>query len=210
MAQGDVLTQFVHDALGRGVPRAEIERTLLESGWSKRQVNDALAAFADVQFPVPVPRPRAYTDAREAFLYGLLFLALYVGAFNLGALLFAFIDRWYPITGAAQALREAIRGPLSVLVVAGPLYAFVMTMVNRDVRADPSRRTSEIRNKLTYLTLFLSAATVIGVLAGLVYSFLGPATPPMGVVLKLIAAAAIAGLVFWYYLRDVRVADKTP
>ena len=94
--------------------------------------------------------------------------------------------------------------PLSALVVATPLYAFLMSVISRDVRADPSRRASEIRNKLTYLTLFISAAVVIGVLAGLVYNFLGN-VPPIGVTLQLITAAVIAAAVFWYHLRDVKV-----
>ena len=76
MAQNDDLTAFVRRALTSGIPRPDIERVLLEAGWSPRQVREALAAFADTTFPVPIPKPRAYTDAREAFLYGLLFVAL--------------------------------------------------------------------------------------------------------------------------------------
>ncbi len=78
MTRSDDLTTFVKEALTRGVPRTEIEGILVQSGWSKTQVSEALAAFAEVTFAIPVPKPRPYTDAREAFLYGLLFVALRV------------------------------------------------------------------------------------------------------------------------------------
>ena len=104
-----------------------------------------------------------------------------------------------------EPLREAIRSPLSLLVVAVPLFVFLSRVIGRDIQADPSRRASEIRNKLTYLTLFISAAVVVGVLSGLVYSLLGD-TPPANSILKLGAAAVIAAAAFWHYLRDVRSA----
>ena len=43
-----------------------IEQVLLETGWPRDQVGGALGAFADVTFPMPVPRPRPYLSAREA------------------------------------------------------------------------------------------------------------------------------------------------
>ena len=204
MPRNDELANFVGDALGHGVPRAEIESVLLESGWSRRQAVDALAAFADVSFPVPVPRPRPYTAAREAFLYGLLFIALYVSAWHLGMLVFAFIEQAFPQLARVPALREAIRTPVSVLVVAMPLFAYVSRVISRDVRADPAKRASEIRIKLTYLTLFISAAVMIGVLAGLIYGFLGGELT-IRFVLKALCAAGIAALAFSHYLGDVRV-----
>ena len=57
MTRSEDLTTFVKEALTRGMPRTEIEGVLLQSGWSKRQVSDALAAFAEVTFAIPVPKP---------------------------------------------------------------------------------------------------------------------------------------------------------
>jgi hypothetical protein len=203
MTQDEDLTRFVYEALTRDVPRAEIEGILLQSGWSKRQVGDALATFADVPFPVPVPKPRPYTEAREAFLYGVLFVSLYFSACNLGALIFTFIDQAFPQAVSAPSLREAIRWPASALVVALPVFIYVSRLINREVRLDPSKRESEIRVKLTYFTLFVSAAVMIGILAGLVYSFLGGELT-IRFILKSVTAACIAAGVFGYYLRGMR------
>ncbi|MFQ5550769.1 MAG: DUF5671 domain-containing protein [Gemmatimonadales bacterium] len=206
MTRSEDLTTFVKEALSQGVPRTEIEGILLESGWSKGQVSDALATFAEVTFPIPVPKPRPYTDARETFLYLLLFVALSFSAFNLGLLIFEFIEQAFPLTELERtgSLGEATRWPISVLVVALPVFFYVSRLVNREVRLDPSKRASKSRSQLTYLTLFVCASVVIGVLAGLVYSFLGGELT-IRFILKSLTAAGIAAGIFGYYLGDMRV-----
>jgi hypothetical protein len=206
MTRSEELSRFVNEALSRGVPRAEIEGILLQAGWSKRQTRDALAAFVDVTFPIPVPRPRQYTAAREAFLYGLLIVALYVSAFYFGMLVFTFIERAFPETSAIPALREAVRLPVSVLVVALPVFLFVSRLIGREVRLDPSKRLSETRSKLTYFTLFICASVMIGILAGLVYNLIGGELT-IRFVLKSLTAAGIAAGVFWYCLREIRAEN---
>jgi hypothetical protein len=204
MTRAEDLTTFVKEALTRGVSRAEIEHILLEAGWSTRQVSDALASFADVTFTIPVPKPRPYTDAREAFLYGLLFLALALSAYHLGMLIFRFIEQTFPLANEVSTFREATRWPIAVLVAALPVFLYVSQLVNRDLRLDPSRRASKSRTQVTYLTLFVCAAVVIGVLAGVVYNFLGGELT-IRFILKSLTAAGIAAGIFGYYLRDMRV-----
>lgn len=203
MTRTEDLTSFVKEALARAVPRPEIERTLAQAGWSSREVSDALASFADVTFPIPVPKPRRYTDARESFLYGVLFVALSLSAFHLGWLIFRFIEHAFPLTGEMAGLRQATRWPIAALVVALPVFLLVSRLVNRDVRLDPSRRASKSRIQMTYVTLFVCASVVIGVLSGLVYNFLGSELTPR-FILKSLTTAGIAAAVFTYYRRDVR------
>ena len=204
MTCAEDLTTFVKDALTRGVSRGEIEDILLKAGWSTRQVSDALATFADVTFTIPVPKPRPYTDAREAFLYGLLLMALALTAYHLGMLIFRFIEQAFPLPNDVRTLREATRWPIAVLVVALPVFLYVSRLVNRDVRLDPSRRASKNRTQVTYVTLFVCAAVVIGVLAGVVYEFLGGELTTR-FILKSLTAAVIAAAIFAYYLRDMRI-----
>ena len=204
MARTEDLTGFVKEALTRNLPRPEIERTLSHAGWSPPEVKDALASFADVTFPIPVPRPRHSTDAREAFLYGLLFVSLSLSAFHLGMLIFRVIEHAFPLRGEIAGLREAARWPMAALIVALPIFLFVSWLVNRDVRDDPSRRASRHRTQIMYFTLFVCATVVIGVLAGLVYNFLGNELTPR-FLLKSLTTAAIAAAVFAYYRRDVQV-----
>ena len=66
MAANDQLIGFVRDALARGVERPRVEAALKQAGWDPKQVSAALGAFAAVDFPIPVPRPRTSLSAREA------------------------------------------------------------------------------------------------------------------------------------------------
>jgi hypothetical protein len=70
MASGtQELEQFVRDALAKGASRPELQSVLDAAGWPAEQSRNALSAYADVPFVVPVPRPKPYLSAREAFLY---------------------------------------------------------------------------------------------------------------------------------------------
>src|SRR3546814_11633295 len=71
------LDTFVREALMRGQSREAIAQVLAAAGWAEAQTRDVLSAYAEVDFPVPVPRPRASLSAREAFLYLVLFASLY-------------------------------------------------------------------------------------------------------------------------------------
>jgi len=212
MATGSAnLEVFVRDALGRGQTRAEITRVLAEAGWPAEQVTLALSAYADVAFPVPVPRPRAFLSAREAFLYLVLFTALYISAFNLGVILFEVIDRVFPDLAVARynlaSSRETIRWAVSGLLVAFPVFLWVSTYVGREVAANPAERLSPVRRWCTYLTLFIAVGVLIGDATTLVYNVLsGEIT--IRFILKVVVVAGIAGTTFTYYLRDLRHGER--
>src|SRR3989344_5692828 len=80
------LTLFVKEALERGQSRDQIKGVLEQAGWKPDEVSNALQAYAEVSFPIPVPRSKPYMNAREAFLYLLLFLTLYWSSFSFGQL----------------------------------------------------------------------------------------------------------------------------
>ena len=207
MAINEEVAGFLKEGLQRGLPREQLERVLLEAGWPADQVRGALRGFADVTFEIPVPRPKPYLSAREAFVYLVLFSTLYVSAFSLGSLLFEFIHRAFPDPSADPAMalvsRETIRWSISMLIVAFPVFVFVSWTNDWAVRADPSRRLSKVRRWLTYLTLFVGASILIGVATSIVYNLLaGEMTTRF--VLKVLTVSAITGSVFGYFLRDLR------
>ena len=70
------LELFVRESLSRGQTRAAIQKALSEAGWSEEQTAGVLDGYAQVDFPVPVPRPRASVSALEAFQYLVLFATL--------------------------------------------------------------------------------------------------------------------------------------
>ncbi|HLG59072.1 MAG TPA: DUF5671 domain-containing protein [Vicinamibacterales bacterium] len=212
MAISEDLLGFVRDALARGIPRAQIEAALLKAGWTTEQTRGALAAFAEGDFPIPVPRARPYLSAREAFMYLVLFGTLYISAYHLGSLVFDFINRAFPdaadrtFDGYDDYVRRSIRWAVSALVVAFPVFLYTSWLTNRAIRADPTKRASKVRRWLTYLTLFVAASTLLGDVTTLVYNLLGGELT-VRFVLKIVTVGLIAGTVFTYYLRDLRLDE---
>lgn len=200
------LEQFVHSALSRGLPRNRIESAMVEAGWPKAQASSALATYAAVDFPVPVPRPRPTLSARDAFLYLVLFSALYLVAYHLGALCFEFINRAFPDPAAqtTQSMwRDQSRLSVAALIVGFPLFAFMSLQVNRDVERNPVKRLSAVRRWLTYLTLFLATMILACDLIALIYNLLGGELT-VRFLLKVCTVGVIAGSILGYYLTDLR------
>ena len=211
MTTNEDLRSFVKDGLARGVPRPKLEDVLAQAGWSASDVHGALTSFANVQFPIPVPRPQPYLSARDAFMYLLMFTTLYVSAFSLGQLVFEFINQAFPdpaVDSVSMAYaRETIRWSVSSLVVAFPVFLLVSRLLTRDIAADPSKRASKVRRWLTYLTLFVAAAVLIGDVTSLVYNLLGGELSGR-FLLKVLTIGSIAGMAFWYYLSDLRTDEQ--
>lgn len=203
------LEDFVREGLQRGLPRAEIQSAMLTAGWTPEQAKNALNAFADIAFPVPVPRPRPYLSAREAFLYLVLFAALYLSAFHLGSLSFELIERAFPDPTARDfhGLRDSLRFSASALIVGFPLFVLMSWSINRGLERNPVKRLSAVRRWLTYLTLFLAVTILAGDLIALIYNLLGGELT-IRFLLKVATVAIIAGSIFGYYLSDLRQEER--
>jgi len=200
--------EFVDAALRAGASRDEVSDVLRRAGWSSEQIDDALAAYAEVDFVVPVPRPRVQLSAREAFLYLVLFAALYLSAWHFGNLLFQFVNLAFPdeLIEGQEYVRQQIRWSTSALVVAFPLFFWLSYRNARDVANDPARRSSAVRRWLIHLTLALAAFVILGDLIALVYSLLsGELT--VRFVLKSVIVAVIAASGFGYYLHMVKTDE---
>jgi len=208
VAQAQLVT-FVETALRAGQARDAVRTALEQAGWSKDQVADALAHYADVAFAVPVPRPRVQLSARDAFWYLLMFGTLYVSAIYLGDLLFGFINKALPdeVGRDLTYVDSGIRWATSALIVAFPVFLFCAIKLAREIAADASRRSSSMRKWLTYLTLLTAAGVIVGDSIALVFNLLsGELT--LRFALKVTVVAAIAGSVFGYFTWSMRVDDK--
>jgi len=205
------LEVFVRTALTQGCKKADIEKSLLEAGWPAEQINSALGSFADIAFPVPIPKPRPYLSAREAFSYLLLFTTLYLSAYYLGCLLFEFVNLKYPDPASNEFVwrspMENIRWAASSVVVAFPIFLLLSRSIYRELARNPIKRLSAIRRWLTYLTLFVTAGFLIGDLTTLVYNALGGELT-IRFVLKVLIVGAIAGTIFGFYLWDLRGEER--
>ncbi|MBT7884845.1 MAG: hypothetical protein HN641_13540 [Candidatus Marinimicrobia bacterium] len=201
----EVLHQFVREALASGQSRESLNDVLIEANWPEDQVSKAINSFADIDFPIPIPKPAPYTPAKEAFIYLLLFTTLIITAISVGNLLFEYINKGFPDlarSGISHRSDSSIRMSLALTVISFPIYIFFTYYINRRIKSDRSNRNSKIRKWLTYITLFIAAGFVIGDLTTIVYKFLG-GEMTLRFILKFLSVGGIAGTIFSYYIWDL-------
>ena len=204
------LVEFVKGALALGESRARIAEVLKKAGWQADQVDDALSAFADIDFPAPVPRPKVYGSAREAFLLIVYFSLLGMVATQIGGLAFAWIDRFFTddLTRDAYAYQWAssgMRWSIASLLVGYPIFLLLGWRLAAKKRRDPDRRRSRVRAWLTYVTLIFAAGAFIGDLVAVVYQFLeGGLTTRFAA--KAGVVGAISAVILWNFSRE---AERT-
>jgi hypothetical protein len=198
---------FVREALSRGASRDAIRAALRDARWPEDEVEAALAAWHDAGLGLPVPRRRVGVSPREAFLYLLLFASLYLVAYHVGAILFAWIERTWPdpafTDGMLEQRTEWVRFGLASLLVAFPVYLLTARITGRAVARDPEKRNSGVRRWLTYLTLFNAACVLIGDFIAVLLGLLkGELTARF--LSKAAVVAAIAGWLFTHYMGGLR------
>ncbi|HED30291.1 MAG TPA: hypothetical protein ENN50_01090 [Prosthecochloris aestuarii] len=205
------LSVFVCEALRKEISRDRIREVLLKAGWQAERADRALEEYAEIDFPLPVPKPRPFLSARETFFYLLLFVTLYISAFNFGNLLFIFIEQAFPdpAMGAMSPewMSSRLRGAVSALVVAFPLFLYLSRKIASELQNTPAGRSSGVRRWLTYLTLFIAACIILGDVSALLFSLLGGELT-VRFVLKVLVVGAIAGVIFIYYLQGLRSEEQ--
>lgn len=203
------LSVYVREALARGGERAEIAAAARDAGWAATETEAALAAWVDAPGLPPVSRPPSAVSARDAFCHGLMFFALLLVATHLGLLAFALIDHFVPDPLEGPVGSDGrIRWSISVLLVAWPVWAATSLGLARDAERDPGQRRSAVGHWLTWVALFLAAATLVGDAIAIVVGFLGGDLTPR-FLLKSASVALIAGAFFVTYGRG-RSIDDTP
>lgn len=204
------LLQFVKEALNSGASRADTEKALIEAGWPKHQISTALDTYSTVEFPIPVPVPKAHFSARDTFLYLVMFGMLYLSAYNLGNLFFQFVNLALPDPAFPQ-MREyshgRIRFSISALIVAFPAFLLIASIIAKQIQREAAQRLSAIRKWLTYLTLAIATCIIAGDLIYLFNNLLsGELTTRF--VLKVLIVGGISGAIFYYYLSEIRKDDE--
>jgi len=199
------LMDFIAKARVSGKSTELIRELLLKSGWTTEQVAPYLDS-GDTLVPPPPPAPKS--SGRDIFFYLLAFFTLAISAVGLGGIIFAIIDNYFSdsVVGWCYRCQSNFQTPLASLVVAAPVYLFVMWKLQRDISRGLSDTRSRIRKVLTYIALFLASATVIGDIIGLVYNFLaGQANTRF--ILKVLTILLLGAWVIWYYWMSLKLDD---
>lgn len=149
--------------------------------------------------PIPASSPK------DVFLHLMVFVALYTSVVSLITLLFQYINFLYPdpLSFYYESIISGIRWSASVLLVMYAVFVLVSWLINKDFAAAPEKKNLKIRKWLVYLTLFLSALTMIIDVITLLYNYLG-GDFTASFFLKILAVLLVAAAVFGYYLWDLK------
>jgi len=135
-------------------------------------------------------------------------IGLYVSAGSLVALLYGLINYTFPdkLAYYADPYSGSIKFAIASLVVIFPIYLLLGYIIQKGFRTNPENRNSPIRKFLVYLTLFVASVIIIGDLVALINTFLGGEITTR-FLLKALTVFVVAGLIFGYYLRDLKRPD---
>ena len=205
------LQTFIDAAKERGAGDEFLASLLTQRGWPARDVYATLGDWWERTTGVALPaRSGSAENARDAFLYLLAFSTLATWASALGSLCFRLIEYWLPDAVVSPYLynfRATVTWQVASILVALPIYLFVMRMILRDTETNPERVESGVRKWLTYIAMLLAAVGVVSDLVCFLDYFLkGEIT--LRFALKCAVVLVICGSIFWYYLGFLK--GRTP
>lgn len=203
------LQKFLEAARNQGTTEETLVGLLRGRGWSEEDVYRALADNYEGRNSITIPVYKRSGSAKDAFLYLLGFSTLATWTFGLGSIMFTLIDRWIrdPLSpNNSYAYSNGfyqIADSLACLIIAFPVYLFVMRYIVREVESHPEKLDSPVRKWLTYLALLIAAGIAVGdLITFLTYFLRGELTARF--VYKIATVLILAGGVFWYYMGSLQ------
>lgn len=144
---------------------------------------------------------------RDLFLHLLAIVTLYWSSISFVTLLWQFINYFFPDKLSDPYFYGGLNGPIrfavASLIIVFPIFILVSWYLNKIYAKEAQVRESKIRKWLIYLTLFIASLVIIGDLVTTINTLLGGEIT-IRFVLKALSVLLVAGLVFGYYLDDVR------
>lgn len=143
---------------------------------------------------------------RDLFLHFFVIITLYWSTVSFITLIWQYINYFFPDVleyNTYYTFSGPVRFALSSLIVIFPLFLFLSFYLNKIYIKEPDVRDSKIRKWLIYFTLFVAGIVMTGDLVVVVNNFLsGEITTRF--ILKALTLFLISGIIFWYYLNDIK------
>ncbi len=146
-------------------------------------------------------------NPKDFFLNLLSIITLYISAISFTTLLFQSINFLFPdslgIYRVGGVSIHGLRFAVASLLVVFPVYIWSVWFLERGYRRNPDKKVSGGRKWMVYFTLFIAAIIIIIDFITLILRFLeGELT--VRFLFKIIAILFVAGVVFGYYLWDLK------
>ncbi len=196
---------YIENARKEGYSDADISRDLQNAGWDEGVIS---SNFKTPTLLVPKPSDQQtgvdtiHHSLKDAFVYSLMFLSMYILAGSMAFMLHTFIDLWMP--GAEGKLdyygwnNYAIQYSLASIIVSLPFFLGLFYSVTKRTIQNPQLKEFRFRVVLTYFTLFITFIILLWKLIETVLSMIR-GNLSINFLLHLAVTAGISGLIFWYY-----------
>jgi hypothetical protein len=200
------LTAFLGAAKENGISDEFVVALLRQNGWPERRIYRAYSTFYADKLGLPLPkRYQAAENARDAFYYLLNFITLGFWTVALGQIFYRLIAYWLPDPAASPyygSVRDDIAWQAAAVIVAFPVFLYVHTLIQWELRARTDLYDSGIRRWLTYLALVIAAIVVLCDAAWVIEALIrGELT--LRFILESLVLLVLGGGVFLYYLRTM-------
>ncbi len=148
---------------------------------------------------------------KDFFLYLGALATLYWSAGSFIALLFTIVDTQFrdELQYYSDPYSGGIRFAIASLIVVFPLSLFLFRAIKKDALTNPQKLLLPLRRWLYAVTIFVTAAALVGDLIALINGFLGGELTTR-FALKVLAVLVVAGIIFWYCLLEIRVKPGAP
>jgi len=200
------LSTFIAHARKKGMDHATIRMLLLSAGWREKDIAEAMT---EESLDMPVPLPPDTGGARDAFFHLLMFVALYTSVISMIVLFFNYINILFPdpatetYAGYYDGQLTSIRWSIAAVIVSFPLFFWLARILLKEMQRHIEKAASGVRRWLTYLTLFVTAAALMGDVITLVYYLLNGELSTR-FFLKVLIILILAGCGFVYYFLSLR------
>ncbi len=203
------LSQFIIKLREQKIPDLQIKDSLIQGGWSEKDVDAALFSTGQTNFTVPIP-PVPHFSMWISFQYILIFICLYVSATSFGGILHQVVDEYLPdalentnysyYSGVNDYL---LKGYIAGIIVTYPLFVFLFIGLKKQLLKQPKVKSLKARKVLIYFTLVVTFLFMICHLIATLYSFLG-GTVETRAFAHLGVTFFVAGSIFVYLINEVR------
>lgn len=149
---------------------------------------------------------------RDVFLHLLAIATLYWSAVSFVTLMWQYVNYFFPDILNRYYNYFVFTGPIrfavASLIIVFPVFMLISWYLNKIYTREAQVRESKIRKWLIYFTLFIASLVIIGDLITVINFFLGGEIT-IRFILKALSVFLVAGVVFGYYLDDVRRETPT-
>jgi uncharacterized protein DUF5671 len=146
------------------------------------------------------------SSPKDFFLHLLVIISLHITAGSIIALLFQYINILFPDPleyMSYNSIAGVVRSSMALLIIVFPVYIYISTILQKEYIVTPEKREYRFKKWLTYFTLFFAGSVIITDLVVLVNGFLGGDLSSR-FALKILVVLLVAGIIFWYYQKDLK------